>query len=71
MPVRTDRCRSCGAEIVWMKTKSGKNIPVDAETVDLELNELPIFEPKRSLPWTVGHRAHFASCAQADTWRKK
>jgi len=26
-------CRSCGAEIVWLKTSAGKNIPVDADTV--------------------------------------
>lgn len=23
------RCRSCGAEIVWMKTKAGKKMPCD------------------------------------------
>ena len=27
------RCKTCGAEIKWIRTKSGKNMPVDAEKV--------------------------------------
>lgn len=27
------RCKACGAEIVWLKLKSGKMHPCDAETV--------------------------------------
>jgi hypothetical protein len=30
-------CRSCGAEIVWVVTDSGKRIPVDAETATREI----------------------------------
>ena len=26
---RVDRCRSCGAEIVWAKTENGKSAPFD------------------------------------------
>lgn len=26
-------CRNCGAAITWLKTKNGKNIPVNPETV--------------------------------------
>ena len=29
----TNRCRGCGAEVIWMKTPMGKKIPVDAEPV--------------------------------------
>ena len=28
------QCRSCGARIMWIKTKSGKNMPVDPQFVD-------------------------------------
>lgn len=28
------KCKSCGAEIVWHKTKNGKNIPLDREMKD-------------------------------------
>ena len=28
------QCRTCGARIMWIKTKSGKNMPVDPQFVD-------------------------------------
>ena len=28
------QCRTCGARIMWIKTKSGKNMPVDPQCVD-------------------------------------
>ena len=27
------RCRGCGAEIEWIRTRAGKNMPVDPEPV--------------------------------------
>ena len=27
------KCRSCGAEIIWIKMKSGKAMPVDAKPI--------------------------------------
>ena len=33
-------CKSCGKEIVFLKTKNGKVIPVNADTIQ-ELNYLP------------------------------
>jgi hypothetical protein len=56
-----DKCRSCGAEIVWLKTINGKNMPVDAETFE-DGDEL--FEPKR-------HTSHFATCPDAEKFRRK
>lgn len=53
-------CRSCGAEIVWMKTKNGRNIPVDPETATKGNKE---FEP------ASGHISHFATCPFADDHR--
>lgn len=35
-------CRSCGKRIVFLKTESGKNIPINYETLsneDIEKNE--------------------------------
>jgi hypothetical protein len=54
------KCKSCGQEIVWLKTKNDKNIPVDADTYHGE-----------SLFDTTKHQAHFATCKDADRWRKK
>lgn len=54
-------CRTCGAEIVWLKTGAGKNMPTDAETVtrgDTQFEE------------AAGHISHFATCPQAASHRR-
>lgn len=60
-------CRSCQAEIVWMKTESGKNIPVNPvpSTPDRFSPKYTedVFDPER-------HESHFATCPNADRHRK-
>jgi len=53
-------CRSCGAQIIWFKTDAGKNMPVDAETVEVGDLELDL----------TRHVSHFSSCPEAAKWRK-
>lgn len=33
------KCRGCGAEIDWIKTRAGKNMPVDPEPVFVIVGE--------------------------------
>lgn len=54
-------CRSCGAPIVWLKTASGKSMPVDAASVRYGDKK---FEPPR-------HVTHFSTCPNADQHRKE
>jgi hypothetical protein len=64
----TAKCRSCGAYIVWLKTNAGNSMPVDADSLDeadFLRGKLPIFDAK------AGHISHFATCKDADKWRKK
>lgn len=51
---RIVRCReqSCRAQIVWLKTEAGKNMPVDADTV----------EPEDELYVPARHTSHFTTC---------
>lgn len=55
------RCRSCGAPIIWLRTRSGSNMPVDADTVPLG-DDGP-FDPKV-------HTSHFATCPHAREHRR-
>jgi hypothetical protein len=48
---RITRCRSCNAQIIWFKTEAGRNMPVDADTVEPEDEELDL--PR--------HVSHFAA----------
>jgi hypothetical protein len=64
----TAKCRSCGAYIVWLKTRAGINMPVDADSVDdveIEAGEMPLFDAKQ------GHISHFATCPAAAIYRKR
>lgn len=54
-------CKECGKAIIWLKTKKGKNMPVDAETV---VEGDKIFD-------NGCHRSHFDTCPAADLFRKK
>lgn len=65
--VRTTSCRSCAALVVWMRTAAGKNMPVDADSVDVATLEWdagkPVFDPDE-------HTSHFATCPEAKGWRR-
>lgn len=61
-------CRSCGAAIIFLRgvkiddvTGKRKLVPVNAETVDRDDYD---FDAKK-------HKAHFATCPDADQFRKK
>jgi hypothetical protein len=61
MPLNRVKCKSCGVEIVWMKTSAGKNMPVDAGS--FADPNATIFDPKEMI-------SHFATCIDAQKWRK-
>lgn len=54
------QCRSCGADIVFLRTKTRKMMPVDAATVRHDDYD---FDYSR-------HKSHFATCENADEHRK-
>lgn len=67
-PTRQGSCRSCGAPIVWMRTEQGQMMPVDADSVDEAELE---YDDDGTPRFQYGtHASHFASCDQADRWRK-
>lgn len=57
---RITRCSSCRARIIWFKTAAGKNMPVDADSVEAadQVLELP------------RHQSHFATCPDRDKHRR-
>jgi hypothetical protein len=75
-------CRSCGAEIIWAKTKSGKAMPIDAKPSpngNLVLRKLAggrdchvgIFAVGPDAPHVEPrYVSHFSTCPQANKHRK-
>lgn len=78
-------CRACGARMLFIKTKNGKTMPVDAESVrfvpDLAGKNLYVLEDGSVVHGTapeagdpdvhVGYISHFATCTNPDFFRKK
>lgn len=58
---RITRCKAegCNAQIIWLKTARGKNMPVDADTVAPGEIE---YDRQR-------HTSHFDTCKRADKFR--
>jgi len=72
MEVRIAKCRSCQANIVWMKTERGKNMPVDADSVDeAELEPHPQYGGSPQFDQELGHVSHFSTCPDASSHRRK
>lgn len=60
---RIKRCRheSCNARIIFLRSRTGSQVPVDADSVDPEDTD---YDPKR------GHVSHFATCPGAAGFRR-
>lgn len=58
---RTHRCKACQQPVIFLKTKAGKNMPVDAASVPPGDSE---FDHTR-------HKSHFATCPAAARFRRK
>ena len=55
MPKRST-CRGCGAEILWIETVNGKNMPC-------EVKQTTIVTPKGQVVY--GHIPHWGNCPKA------
>lgn len=77
------KCKSCGAEIIWKRTFSGKSMPVDAEEIRFIADggkELFVTDGGAVIHGTrakagqehtrIGYISHFATCPDADQYRR-
>ena len=78
------RCRSCNAEIIWIKMASGKNMPVDpylrtvikgegSETLVTEDGHIihGRFASYEEGANASGYISHFSTCPNANQHRKR
>lgn len=79
------RCKSCGAQIVWIKMQSGKTMPADPERVVywakpgaagrvITPNGEVVsceFDGDLNSATGVGYISHFSTCPNADKHRRK
>ncbi len=76
------RCKSCGAEIIWIKTTAGKSMPCDAKPIlfrpDAEGKQMYVEKDGtvcKGTPDTsanrTGYISHFATCPNAFMHRRR
>lgn len=67
-------CRNCGAEIQFIKTKNGKNMPFDTDLVNSDYcedgifladEELKIFKVSDKTRGRFGFNSHFDTCEKS------
>lgn len=68
-------CKSCGAEIFWMKTVAGKSMPLDRKPVmggniSLGFGTDHLAYVVESHPGIERYVSHFATCPSAKQHRK-
>lgn len=81
---KISKCRSCGADIIWIKMASGKMMPCDAVPIRYRLNfasgELTLVTPDGKIARgdadpvsgeRVGYQSHFATCPCAGQHRRR
>ena len=67
----TTKCRSCDTEIAFVETRSGSQMPVDADSLDDEDIEI-LGRVGERLQYEHGrHVSHFATCPDAYKFRRK
>ena len=72
------RCKSCDAAILWaVSAVTGKRMPLDADPVpdgnlllDAEGKIHVLTADAATVPGVKRYVSHFATCPQADDWRK-
>ena len=77
------RCKGCGAEISWIKTKSGKSMPVDEKPVPYHIGKgakivtedgdvvSGSLEGPENTFVGFGYISHFATCPKAGQYRRR
>jgi hypothetical protein len=77
-----EKCKSCGAAIIWATTQSGKLMPLDAApdpkgnlAVQRYDKAIPatLVVPRSEMTEVLGlptHKSHFATCPNAAAHRK-
>lgn len=77
MELKEDRCRTCGAPIIWVKSEKGKNMPLDAKPEKrVVINPAWGGEPSPMDGSFTGfvqatYVSHYSTCPQAQSWRGK
>lgn len=64
------KCRSCGADIFFIRTPNGRQTPVNAQLVEGDVVWIQQEDKTWKLDKGLGYVSHFATCPHAQKHRK-
>ena len=70
-------CKGCGKEIKWVKTSTGKNMPLDPKPVKMiQVKDRPVMDDVQVESIKTGYSIdvympHWATCEKADQFKKE
>ena len=65
------KCKTCGAEIVWVVTPAGAKAPCDAKPKKVWCLTGRLICGANEAKLVTAYESHFATCPQADQHRRK
>ena len=78
-----NKCKSCGAEIIWIKMAGGKSMPCNPQKISYRntfpAGDMTLITPEGKIAKgtmeldsdTYGYESHFATCPAAAFHRKR
>jgi hypothetical protein len=66
-----NKCRGCGADIIWVTTDRGRTMPLDAKPEKRFVIDVFIDGKAHRAELVDTYISHFATCPRADEFRKK
>lgn len=83
--MKRSKCRGCGAEIIWIRTASGKSMPCDPVPVAYWKKEKApgkvttpngeviscVFDGDMDKATGIGYISHFSTCPKASSFKRK
>ena len=65
--MKVRKCKECHADIYWVKTVNGKNMPVNIKKETIVIHDAK----SDAYKMVTGYTPHWATCSAADKFRKK
>lgn len=69
--MRIAKCKGCGADIGWVKMRTGGVMPIDPEPLKVVVVRKELHSDEAPGSLITAYNTHWASCPKADTFKKE
>ena len=69
--MKKSRCKGCGADIAWVRMRTGGNMPVDFESIKVVVVRKELHSDEAPGSMITAHNPHWATCPDAESFKKR